>query len=66
MTKYKDDVGELDVEESQDWDQLSSHCCSQCGARMTKSEYEEFEGECGECVYEDTAGLIDDDPEQEL
>lgn len=49
-----------------DWDNISQQQCSQCGARLKVDEYQEFEDVCGECVYDNTSGLIDDNIEQEL
>lgn len=47
-------------------DNLSTMYCAHCGARMTRVEWEEYEDSCEECVWNDTSGLIDDDPEAEI
>ena len=41
-------------------DNLSSHVCDSCGARLTVPEFEEYESFCEDCMYQDTSGLIDD------
>ena len=41
-------------------DNLSTHVCDSCGARLTVPEFEEYESFCEDCMYQDTSGLIDD------
>lgn len=45
-------------------DSLSDRNCIQCGARLTKLEVEDFTDTCGDCIFVDTAGTIDDDGEE--
>ena len=45
---------------------ISSVNCSECGTRLTTTEWREFEDVCEDCVHADTAGLIDDDDYKEL
>jgi hypothetical protein len=45
---------------------MTSHRCSVCGALLTQDEYEEFEDECFDCVFEETSGIIEDSPYREL
>lgn len=40
--------------------------CSICGRLLTVDEFEEFEDECFDCVFEQSSGLISDEPETEL
>lgn len=51
-----------DEDINQTYDNLSLKYCAGCGARMTKDEEEEFEDRCHQCVWEETSGLIDDNP----
>jgi hypothetical protein len=58
MINIEDSYEEQEGEEK--YDNLSTHHCSQCGARLRKDEFEDFEDECTDCIYENTAGLVDD------
>lgn len=57
---------EWEEEHQEPIDNLSQHSCSACGARLTKAEWEEYEDTCTQCMWEDTSGIIDDNPEEEL
>jgi hypothetical protein len=46
--------------EDKEYDNLSVHNCSHCGVRLRKDEFEDYEDTCTDCIYNDTAGLIDD------
>lgn len=61
-----DDLLDEDDKYMENYEGYSTHNCSICGARMTVEEFEEFEGECEACVWDDTSGLIDDNTEEEL
>lgn len=58
--EYKQLESELEEPTSNEViDNLSEFCCSQCGAKLTKQEWYDFEDTCSECLYLDTAGLSD-------
>lgn len=50
-------------EEPENYDSLSDRNCDICGVRLTREEFENFEAECSECLYQGTQGLIDYDPD---
>ena len=41
-------------------DSISQFNCTQCGNRLSTTEYQDFEDTCEECVFADTSGLVDD------
>lgn len=55
-----------DIDENETYDNLSSHSCISCGARLTKAEHEEFEDQCHDCIWAETYGIIDDNPNEEV
>ena len=56
----------MDNQEEIIYDNLSEAQCVCCGVRLTKSEWHEFEDACEECTWENTSGIIDDIPEDEV
>lgn len=66
-TNVEKDLEEIVEEyEEQEYDNLSTHNCSHCGARLTVQEWEEMEDECSECAWTNTSGIIDDNVDEEL
>lgn len=47
-------------------DSLSPAVCDCCGKRLLMDEWEEFESMCEECTWENTSGILDDNPEEEM
>ena len=67
MNKYKGKV--IDLEEEQDKPALITPeitRCVNCNAFLTSKDKEFYTDLCEGCAWDETGGLIDDDPEQEL
>jgi hypothetical protein len=63
----KDEVEILERDEEYEYFENYSSCyCSKCGTRMEIREWEEFEDTCEGCIWEDTQGIITDDPYSKL
>ena len=48
------------------YDNLSTHTCDTCGARLTVQEFELNEDTCEDCMWEQTSGLSEFPDDEEI
>lgn len=64
IKEVEDLIEEQEVEKV--YDNVSQVNCDSCGARLTVDEWQDNESVCTDCLWEQTSGIVTDNPEDEL